>query len=43
MCHLRMVDYQIFTKWRMSSDLIINAPPYRNSALRRRKLRQTDS
>ena len=28
MCHLRMVDYQIFTKWRMSSDLIINAPPF---------------
>ena len=28
MCHLRMVDYQIFTKWRMSSDLIINAPGF---------------
>ena len=27
-CHLRMVDYQIFTKWRMSSDLIINAPGF---------------
>ena len=28
MCHLRMVDYQAFTKRRMSSDLIINAPPF---------------
>ena len=26
MCHLRMVDNQVFTKRRMSSDLIINAP-----------------
>ncbi len=28
MCHLRMVDNQAFTKRRMSSDLIINAPPF---------------
>ena len=28
MCHLRMVDNQVFTKRRMSSDLIINAPPF---------------
>ena len=26
MCHLRMLDNQVFTKLRMSSDLIINAP-----------------
>ena len=28
MCHLRMLDNQAFTKRRMSSDLIINAPPF---------------
>ena len=28
MCHLRTVDNQVFTKRRMSSDLIINAPPF---------------
>ena len=26
MCHLRMIDNQVFTKRRISSDLIINAP-----------------
>lgn len=28
MCHLRIVDNQQFTKRRMSSDLIINAPAF---------------
>ena len=28
MCHLRMFDNKVFTKQRMSSDLIINAPPF---------------
>ena len=28
MCHLRMVDNQEVTKRRMSSDLIVNAPPF---------------
>ena len=34
MCHLRMVDNQAFTKWRMSSDLIINVSEFKGDVLR---------